>query len=255
MILKNDLIQKGKPLTHADIKLVHPAHHIKEGRSAYELWRKIFAPNIPEKILTQINSHSLFKGFNPDEAIPELNSQFDNYGKGRQHDLFAIGKCNSGKKLAIGVESKVDEPFDNKTAKEYRASGAARIKSGKNSFKAQRIKDLIDALFVPTQYAAAENIKYQLIQATAGVLSEAKIQNADIALFVIHNLTPRVKTPTYLLNNKQNTNDLDEFIRVFSNGQFTALPLHTLLGPFHVPGNSFIPSNIPLYFLKVEDVF
>lgn len=255
MILKNDLIQKGKPLTHADIKLVHPAHHIKDGRSAYELWRKIFAPNIPEKILAQINSNKLFKGFNPDEAIPELNSQFDNYGKGRQHDLFAIGKCNSGKKLAIGVESKVDEPFDNKTAKEYRASGAARIKSGKNSFKAQRIKDLIDALFVPTQYAAAENIKYQLIQATAGVLAEAKMRNADYALFVIHNLTPAAKGKLYTFKNAQNTKDLDDFISVFSDGKYSSLPLHTLIGPLLVKGNIYIPNNTPLYFLKVEDIF
>lgn len=257
MIFKNNVIKQGNPLTYSDRHLVHPAHHIKKGRSAYELWEKIFetgSPQIPREILTQLNRTSLFRGFVPDVGIPELNSQFDNYGKGRQHDLFACGNCEAGV-LAVGIESKVDEPFDNKTAKEYRQSGIDRIKSGKNSFKAQRIDDLIDALFVTAQKASAENLKYQLIQATAGVLAEAKLQRANYALFVIHNLTPQNKTPEYVFKNTQNTKDLDDFIKVFSNGKYSALPCNNLTGPFTVNGNSYIPNNIPLYFLKVEDVF
>lgn len=258
MILKNDLIKNGQPLTYSDRGLVHPKHHIKEGRSAYELWEKIFEtgfPQIPQEILTQLNRTSLFRGFAPDMAVPELNSQFDNYGKGRQHDLFAVGKCASGKILAMGVESKVDEPFDNKTVKEYRQSGMDRINRGKNSFKPQRIEALIDALFVPGQKASAENLKYQLIQATAGVLAEAKLQGADFAIFVIHNLTPQIKAPTYIFKNAQNSKDLDDFINVLSDGKHSSLALHTLTGPFTVQGNCYISSIIPLYFLKVEDIF
>lgn len=257
MIFMNQLVLKGRELKHYDIEHVHPPQHIKKGRSASELWDKIFfggEPQLPEAIATCLELHNVFKGFDAQLGIPEHNTDFDRYGKGRQHDLMVLGVSMAGQ-CVIGVEAKVDETFGDSTVEEYLNSGITLLLQGKNSYKPERIRDLVDALFKDHRKAEADKLRYQLVQATAGVLAEAKSRDYNYALFVIYNLVPKNRTEDYDYRSKINTNDLDAFISILSDCKYTSLPTGQITGPITVPGNEHIPSDIPLYMLKVEDIF
>ncbi len=254
MIFKNNLIENGRPLTRKDIGLVHPELHIKKGRSAYELWEKVFdngSAAVPVEILYAIKDDPIFGGLNIEELIPEHNTNFDNYGKGRQHDLLITGVSARGE-VVIGVEAKVDERFGNQTAEQYFASGLEIHLQGKNSNKPYRITDLKYALFEEDQHTAAEELQYQLIQATAGVLAEATHRKYNHALFVIYNLVPQKKTSEYIFNCNENNKALDRFTELISKGKYKTLELNKIAGPIMVKGNEFINPGIPLHLLKVE---
>lgn len=70
-----------------------------------------------------------------------MSTKFDDYGKGRTHDLGIYGKTVSGKRIFIGVEAKVNETFGGTVQSAY--DKVAYLKSvGKNSNLDARIEGL-----------------------------------------------------------------------------------------------------------------
>lgn len=159
-----------------------------------------------------------------------------------------------GERIVITVEAKVDEPFDNRTIGEYLRSGLATQESGRNSNKAARIEKLLNAIFPKSQHTTVQNLKYQLLPATAGTLAEARKLNATKAIFCVLNFKPEAPSEEYVYKNKQNDKDLNEFMQALSFGIDQA-ESDLLYGPITVPGDAEIPNDVPLYFLKLEQVF
>ena len=94
------------------------AKHWKPGRSAYSIAEYVINRNGFSKIAERV-SEVLEDEIYLEKAIPELELKFDKYGQGRVHDLGIYGQTSSGKSVFIGVESKVDEPFNRTIADVY----------------------------------------------------------------------------------------------------------------------------------------
>jgi Domain of unknown function (DUF6946) len=122
-----------------------------------------------------------------ERAIPEYEFRFDEYGRGRVHDLGVFGHTETGKSLFIGVEAKVDEPFGSSVRDSYLRAKAKQI-VGVATNAPERIEDLLALHFSepdPTMF----DLRYQLLYATAGTLAvETDIHLLYVAVF---------KTPLY----------------------------------------------------------
>jgi hypothetical protein len=195
--------------------------HWKDGRSAKSLadfmmngHGQTFIRNIVRDLLKEDVSF--------ENAIPECEMRFDNYGHGREHDLAIWGTTASNKKVFIGIEAKVDEPF-NETIGDAYISAKIRELNGKETNAPQRIEELLKRHFkqIKPEYF---KLRYQLFYATAGTLAA----KADISIMLI------IVFETNLYNKVigiKNYNDYIRFInsinsnRIFSN---TGIDIHEL---------------------------
>ena len=82
----------------------------------------------------------------------------------------------------------------------------------------------------------------------AGTLIEAENQGAAQAVFVVHEFLSDQTKPDKVERNRQ---DLDRFLHQFPGFRDACLEPGQLLGPIHVPGGEFVPSDIPLLIGKV----
>lgn len=229
-----------------------PAKGIKQwvdGRSAKETARCWLAsqPDAPLEFIKTINSSASFSGFNPNIASPEFESHFDNFGHGRQHDMLIIGTINS-ENVIVGVEAKVDEEFGKTIQNTYQGVVVKRLKN-KSTNAPERIEGLIKALFDQSYYKKAFKLRYQLLHSIAGTLSEALKHKADKCIFLVQTIiSSKLDEEKYLTNQK----DLDNFFKVFTLGSYPKMVKEKLYGPFRVPGNDFVPSDVDLYMGKYE---
>ena len=138
-----------------------------------------------------------------DIAIPEMSTKFDNYGKGRTHDLGIYGRIFNGKGIFIGVEAKVNETFGRTVQQAYNYVDTLRNK-GKNSNLKARIDGLKDKYFPGLDL---DDIRYQLLYAIAGTLCE----EADIMILLFTTFETCQYKEKY---GKRNDEDLTAFLNL-----------------------------------------
>jgi hypothetical protein len=149
-----------------------------EGRSAYSL-ADFIINNDGEERITELVSAQINEKFTLDLAHPEFEARFDKYGQGREHDLGIFGKTDTGKKIFVGVEAKVDESFGGKIAAAYH-NGKMMELNGESTNAPKRIEDLLKFNFT-TIKASDFQLRYQLLFSTAGTLCI----DADIHILLI----------------------------------------------------------------------
>lgn len=152
--------------------------HWKEGRSAYSLADFIINQPGVEKI-ENILSPVVSEPFVFDKACPEYEARFDHYGHGREHDLAIWGTTKSGKKLFVGIEAKVDEPFGD-TIEMVQNNATVKLKRGEKTNAHNRIEELLVYNFNKIEQDDYK-LKYQLLFSTAGTLCV----EADIHILLI----------------------------------------------------------------------
>jgi uncharacterized protein YlaN (UPF0358 family) len=141
-----------------------------------------------------------------ERAVPEYETRFDRFGRGRMHDLAIFGKTASGKSLFIGVEAKVDEPFGATVRDAYLTAKAKELR-GEPTNAPERIEKIVKLHFPKPDLSSFE-VRYQLLYATAGTIAAG----AEVSvLFVVV-----FKTPLYSeVLSAQNYRDyLDFLVRV-----------------------------------------
>ncbi|MGI8384158.1 DUF6946 family protein [Robertmurraya sp. P23] len=220
-----------------------------EGRSAHSLASYWLGGKgeVPNELDTLLNSHPDLGGTRLIYGSPEYESRFDSYGKGRQHDFLSIGSCNN-EKILLSVEAKVDESFGNETIESYYIKAKIKQLNGENTKVTNRIEELLLGVFKKPLSNSISTLRYQLIHAIAGTLAESKKQEATKAIFIIQAFTTdKACVEKVIENNKE----LDKLIKALSGGRNSEIANGELLGPFNVPGNSYIPSEIPLYIGKI----
>ena len=117
--------------------------------------------------------------------VPEYEQRFDQYGRGRIHDLGIFGTAADGRSVFIGVEAKVDESFGPTVRDAYLKAKAKQI-AGESTNAPERIEKLL-AMHFGEPDKSMFDIRYQLLYATAGTLAV----NADISvLYVVVFKTP-----------------------------------------------------------------
>lgn len=178
---------------------------------------------------------------------PEYESKFDSLNGGkRNHDLLITAKDKYSKSVVISVESKVDEKFD-ETLAERLVYYTKVIARGDNSNLDKRIKLLKDALFTKPNSGKIDRVRYQLLTAVAGTLSESKKQGAKKAVFIVQTFLSSAMDSK---KHRQNQRDLDYFLEVFTNGKHKIIHDDDLIGPIKVPGNADIPNDVELWIGK-----
>lgn len=118
-----------------------------------------------------------------ERATPEYLARFDNYRGPSNLDLGIFGQVDSEASLFVGLEAKVDEPFDKDVCVKYRE--AVRESSRRpSSRRVDRVRDLLSDYFGETADpcdSAFSDIRYQLLTATAGTVAVG----ADFSVFYV----------------------------------------------------------------------
>ena len=132
-------------------------------------------------------------------GIPEKATKLP-WGKSgnRKHDLFL--KDNNST-IVIGIEAKADEPFD-KSVKDKRKIAIKNADGGENM--SDRLDGILNYLYNNCPPDNKEDLMYQLLSATAGVILEAKAHNIEqvCVMFLVFNSDK-------LSQKKKNKNDAD----------------------------------------------
>ena len=135
----NKKSEKWKSINNVD-EWVNSFGKGEDGKSAKTL-AQFCKENDVESIIKEWIAPIVKEEFSLDSAMPEMSTKFDNYGKGRTHDLGIYGKTVSGKRIFIGVEAKVNETFGRTVQQAYNYVDTLRNK-GKNSNLDARIEGL-----------------------------------------------------------------------------------------------------------------
>lgn len=160
--------------------LAEPEKQWKPGYSAHSLatcWER--ANSVPEEISALLRSHPEFSVDAPSLVIglPELKTELPGGGSASQTDLFAI-VASGEKRIALGVEGKVAEPFGETLGEWLKDASAGKL---------ERLSYLsgllgLEAPLPPT-------IRYQLIHRTASALLEARRFQISHAALIIHSFS------------------------------------------------------------------
>jgi hypothetical protein len=245
-ICRNLILSDGISTIEEWFKKCPPQRGIQQwqdGRSAKET-AKHWINGIPQPFT------DLLKGFKFEFQLcsPEYVSEFDNLrGNGRNHDLLILARDSAAdNKIVISVESKVDESFGNILG-DYMRDIENKRDNNIPTQADKRILALKNALLPNISIPEFNKLRYQLLTAVAGALSEAKKQNAKSAIFVVQTIFTNKIDP---FKHQINQTDLDRFVDAISNGMFKNLKDGTLLGPMRVLGNKFIPNSVDLWIGK-----
>lgn len=154
------------------------SHQWKQYRSAYSVAEFMLNEGGGETISRRV-SEALGYGVELERVVPEFELRFDQYGRGRVHDLAVFGRTETGKKLFVGVEAKVDEPFGASVLDVYLTAKTKQI-VGLSTRAHERIEQLL-ALHFTEPDVAMFDVRYQLLYATAGTLAA----DADVHVFYV----------------------------------------------------------------------
>lgn len=175
----NKKSEKWKSINNVDewVNSFDPSKNNEDGKSAKTL-AQFCKENDVESIIKEWIAPIVKEEFSLDTAMPEMSTKFDNYGKGRTHDLGIYGKTVNGKRIFIGVEAKVNETFGGTVQSAY--DKVEYLKSiGKNSNLKERIDGLKEEYFPGLDLY---DKRYQLLYAIAGTLCEEA--EVKILLFI-----------------------------------------------------------------------
>jgi hypothetical protein len=215
----------------------------KDGRSAKET-AKHWVYTVPQQFKDILKTFQL--KFNV--CSPEFVSKLDNYaGNTRNHDLLIIAENYVNEKVLITIESKADESFAETISSTLQAAKRS-LANNPRSNGLKRIENLRLAIF-GNQNEDQLPLRYQLLTAVAGTLSEARIQNINKAFFIVQTFVSDESNLNFL---KRNKNDLNYFIDYLTHSQCTEIKEGELIGPIRVPGNEFIPGNVDLWIGKYQ---
>ena len=140
--------------------------------------------------------------------------------------------------VAITIEAKADEVFGPTIADVLGAASAS-------SNLPKRLSRLSRGL-LGRPPSSVGDLRYQLLHGIAATLIFAQEQNAVAAVFVVLEF----KGPSCSDRNlERNAADLKSFVLALSPPVSLVKAGH-LVGPFHVPGDRRVPSNIPLFIGK-----
>jgi hypothetical protein len=180
------------------------------GRSAKEAARAWSQLAAPEEILGAVRQLPGLERFQPSTVIPELVTELDDFGEGRNHDLIVLGVAD-GRRVLVGIEAKSDEALGPRIgAYQAKAEAANRERSAggqRLSNVPERIRLLTHLVFGGRDVDLSDQ-RYQLLHGAGGTLIEAASRGADVAVFVVHTFRSSIADAQRIARNKD---DVDRF--------------------------------------------
>jgi hypothetical protein len=207
-------------------------HHWLDDRSAKEIARAWLEGNgiaLPHEVYTALAAHPKFGPVLTWDAEPEAKLRFDKFpGEPRNSDLVVLAVDAAGR-YVLAVEGKADEPYGETVAAARAAALERRVENPRSNGIA-RIEGLVSMLLRPRPDGAAkaDELRYQLLTACAGAISEAIRRNTSRAVMLVHEFVTSTTTDK---NHKRNAADLDNFLSRVVGGPFGPATDGQIYGP------------------------
>ena len=218
--------------------------HWKDGRSAKELakaWFRNGTPKPPDE-LAKLLEAQFGTGITFDEAKPECVIELDDFvGEHRNCDLVVLFKIGA-RRMVINIEAKADEPFGDPIGEYYDR------KTGSGSNVPARIRQLSLALFGREPDEGIRGLRYQLLHAAAATLIEARSNEAEMGLLLIHEFRSASLNGDKL---RQNATDWRNFVHAFPELATARIKEDQILGPVSVHGGGRVPNVVLLHLGKL----
>lgn len=226
----------------------------KDGRSAKELARawcaKANSPSPPEEFLQLLAPIVSADHLANAVGWPEHQVPIDDLpGEPPNIDLAIVSNGKQGLTV-ICIEAKADETFGRYVSEIYDAA-AKRIERGEKTGAIERIVYLENQLLLDgnANLPGREEIRYQLLTGTTAALAMAKLHQAQVAVFVIHEFLFAGHVNEEKL--KQNAQDLSRFVTRLTGGAITSVKEGFLLELLSLPSPKSIWGGVSLYLGKV----
>lgn len=145
----------------------------KDGYSAKEFAKFATSNGQLKKLLQSVLEEISFITDDSFIGEPEFETKLPGQGEGRNHDLLLYNKD-----LVIGIEAKVDEDFGETIKKEYYDKDVTENKKN-------RIKELKRIVFRNPDSPDVDELRYQLLTATAGTLLEAYRRDKNQCILLV----------------------------------------------------------------------
>ena len=200
-------VHKGdRPLTTID-QWPRRDIHWKDGYSAKENARAWIdaAPSLQPDIAQILAACRGIGPLRQWRAEPEARVAIDTYPGPPNIDLLLVAEDDYGP-VVIAIEAKADETFGQTL--DQRARAAARA-SKPSSKVVDRIGDLLDRFGLDIKQPHVPQLRYQLLTATAAVLTEADRRSSERAVLIVHEF---VTPSTHPERRKRNAAALDLFL-------------------------------------------
>lgn len=243
-----------------DIRTVEDWYEYAKPRGALKQWRDGYSakelakawcrtpgqPAPPLEFSDRLAALPGIPGIEVEVGFPEYRIAFDGLpGEPRNADL-ALSCASLQGRVAVSVEAKSREPFGDPVYQVI-ADASRKFCEEISTNAIIRIHALARGMLRPRQSGSPRvgELRYQLLTAAAGALRSAQEMHAVAAVLVIHEFRPpNVDIDRYADNGR----DLVQFLHRLGG----IIPAHDAWwGPFNVPGNDHIPSDIPLYVGKL----
>lgn len=187
----------------------------KEGRSAMCLAQAWFNDEgevaVPAELQALLFSHPRLEGLQILTGVPEKVTALPERGEGRNHDLWLQGRTPADR-VTICIEAKADEPFGNESVVEYRNRSLQRRNKGIPTRAPERIDSLLQ-LVGDKKGAIWADIPYQLLTAISGTVLQARIDESNCAVFIVHEFHTSLTDPDKLRGNAE---AFEMFVRVLT---------------------------------------
>lgn len=224
----------------------------RDGRSAKEFaraWVESGSVSVPDELVALLSSHPDTQSAVLENGEPEARLAFDKrVGEVRNADL-AVRAVAGSAPLALTIEAKADEPFD-QLVPDTLADALDRILERGRGGGVDRVRDLATSLLNPPARGLPplRLLRYQLLTAVAGSLAWARQLEAPRAVLVIHEFQTSQTSTGELQRNAQ---DLDLFVTRLTAGTLRGLAVGSLVGPIRVPGDPLFDKPADLYLGKI----
>ena len=224
----------------------------RDGRSAKEFaraWVESGSVSVPDELVALLSSHPDTQSAVLENGEPEARLAFDKrVGEVRNADL-AVRAVSGSAPLALTIEAKADEPFD-QLVPDTLADALDRILERGRGGGVDRVRDLATSLLPPPRRGLPQLrlLRYQLLTAVAGSLAWARQLEAPRAVLVIHEFQTSQTSTRELQRNAQ---DLDIFVTRLTAGALRRLAVGSLVGPIRVPGDPLFDKPADLYLGKI----
>jgi hypothetical protein len=202
---------------------------------------------IPSELLQVLATHEDFGEVLKWEAEPECLVSFDDYGGPANLDMLVTARDDRGS-FVMGIEAKADESFGPLIDRAL-TEAVERLLENSASKGVRRIEKLTQEILGPLHKGRPRlhQIRYQLLTATAAVLTGAHEEGSDRAVLMVHEfVTPR----TDARNRARNDQDLIRFLRRLGMEEPNAVLEGRLAGPIRMIGVSRVGQACDLYVGK-----
>ena len=142
----------------------------------------------------------------------------------------------SNSKVVVTIEAKADEPFG-ATIAQTLADALERGIHNARSRGVRRVEDLVRGL-LPSRTKGLPHVgvlRYQLLTAVAGTLAYAAMEEASLAVLIIHEF---VTDKTRDKRHAKNAEDYNRFLHRFTGKAISSDAAHGLVGPIALPNAS-----------------